>query len=281
MRDRVPASSLAGALLVCGFAAAGDLRLTNEDAAGTFLDLASLEGEIVDIGFNGAAMLPLPGFPGNYLFNGPLVVVGQNGGVTFGVPQTGGLCSENEEIPSDCAFDGAQSALVFWDDIDDKTGDVTYVLLDNDEATTGARLIIQWNVHHFEGTESTLRFQLQLHANDEPTGLYAQYVYRIEGTASGAGASATIGYQDGGAGYDDIQYSFNVPGAITDGTALSLFIPNSADLDGDGVVNVSDVLCLFTTWGPCSQCGSCAADLDSDCIVNADDLAILFDNWTP
>jgi hypothetical protein len=276
------ASSLAGALLVCGIANAGDLQLTSDDP-GVFLDLASLGGAVVDIGFNGVTMLPLAGFPGNFIFEGPLVVVGQNGGVAFGTPQPGGLCAENEEIPSDCAFDRAQAALVFWDDIDDKDPDVQYVLLDEDEVATGARLIIQWSYHNFEDTESTLRFQLQVHANTEPTGLYAQYVYKIEGSAAGAGAGATIGYQDGGAGFGDIQYSFNLPGAVTDGTCLSLFIPSSTgDLDGDGLVNVSDVLILFTSWGPCGDCqSSCPADMDGDCAVNTDDLVLLLDHWTP
>ncbi len=283
MKDRVRASSLAGAMLLCGIAEAADLQLRNDNGAGTFLDLATLGGEVVNIGFNGAATLPLPGFAGNHLFDGPIVVVGQNGGAAFGVPHGGLLCAENEPIPSSCAFDGAQAALVFWDDIDDKGGgDVQYVLLENAEAITGAQLIIQWTFHNFEEGESTLHFQLQVHPNPEPTGLYAQYVYKIDGPAAGAGASATIGYQDGDAGFGDLQFSFDVPNAVTDGTTLSLFIPSTTgDLDGDGVVNVSDVLILFTAWGPCGPCGVCAADMDGDCLVDTNDLTILLDHWSP
>jgi parallel beta-helix repeat protein len=51
------------------------------------------------------------------------------------------------------------------------------------------------------------------------------------------------------------------------------------DLNGDGVVNVSDLLILFDSWGPCADCGNCIADLNGDCVVNVSDLLMLFDNW--
>jgi hypothetical protein len=51
------------------------------------------------------------------------------------------------------------------------------------------------------------------------------------------------------------------------------------DLNGDGVVNVSDLLILFDQWGACADCGDCPADLNGDCVVNVSDLLILFDNW--
>jgi hypothetical protein len=54
---------------------------------------------------------------------------------------------------------------------------------------------------------------------------------------------------------------------------------NPADLNCDGVVNVSDLLILFDQWGGCTDCGNCPADLNGDCVVNVSDLLILFDNW--
>ena len=56
---------------------------------------------------------------------------------------------------------------------------------------------------------------------------------------------------------------------------------NTADLDGDGVVGISDLLILFANWGPCPppERGNCPADLDGDSTVNTADLLILFANW--
>ena len=49
-----------------------------------------------------------------------------------------------------------------------------------------------------------------------------------------------------------------------------------ADIDGDGEVNVADLLILIGQWGPCSDCD---ADLDSDGEVNVADLLILIGAW--
>lgn len=70
-----------------------------------------------------------------------------------------------------------------------------------------------------------------------------------------------------------------VPTVIVEGTVV---VANDADLNGDGVVNTSDLLILFSMWGPCGSCklpGDCPADLDGDCVVNTSDLLDLFSNW--
>lgn len=51
------------------------------------------------------------------------------------------------------------------------------------------------------------------------------------------------------------------------------------DLNGDGVVNTSDLLILFSNWGPCFDCEDCPADLDVNCTVNTSDLLLLFASW--
>ncbi len=54
------------------------------------------------------------------------------------------------------------------------------------------------------------------------------------------------------------------------------------DLDGDGIVGISDFLLLLAAWGPCDKpCPpSCAADLDDDCTVGINDFLLLIANWT-
>ena len=57
---------------------------------------------------------------------------------------------------------------------------------------------------------------------------------------------------------------------------------NVGDLDGDGIVGITDFLALLAAWGPCPQpCPpSCSADFDSDCTVGITDFLTLLSNWT-
>lgn len=48
------------------------------------------------------------------------------------------------------------------------------------------------------------------------------------------------------------------------------------DASGDGLVNVTDLLILLSTWGPCS---ACPADIDADGNVGMLDLITLLGNW--
>ncbi len=54
------------------------------------------------------------------------------------------------------------------------------------------------------------------------------------------------------------------------------------DLDGDGLVGITDFLLLLAAWGPCPEpCPpSCAADLDGDCTVGITDFLALLANWS-
>jgi hypothetical protein len=60
---------------------------------------------------------------------------------------------------------------------------------------------------------------------------------------------------------------------------LELIAGNPADLNGDGVVDVLDLLILLDAWGVCADCGDCPADLNDDCSVDVLDLLFLLDNW--
>jgi hypothetical protein len=56
----------------------------------------------------------------------------------------------------------------------------------------------------------------------------------------------------------------------------------SCDLDGDGVVGVTDFLDVLAFWGPCPDpCPpSCPADFDGDCEVGVNDFLKLLATWT-
>lgn len=65
--------------------------------------------------------------------------------------------------------------------------------------------------------------------------------------------------------------------------AYKVLLPDVAtplgDLNGDGVVDVSDLLLLLAAWGPCPPEESCDADLNNDGSVDVSDLLLLLGNW--
>ncbi len=65
-----------------------------------------------------------------------------------------------------------------------------------------------------------------------------------------------------------------VPDDGTDGCAVI------GDVNGDGVVDVDDVLQLINAWGACGLGQPCPADLDGDGVVGVNDMLIVLANWT-
>jgi hypothetical protein len=49
------------------------------------------------------------------------------------------------------------------------------------------------------------------------------------------------------------------------------------DVDGDGIVGVTDLLAIIGAWGPCS---GCSEDLNNDGFVNVTDLLDVIGNWS-
>ncbi len=54
-----------------------------------------------------------------------------------------------------------------------------------------------------------------------------------------------------------------------------------ADLDGDNVVGVKDLLILLGVWGPCPPKEDCPADFDDSGDVGVKDLLFLLGVWGP
>jgi len=265
----------AAVLALPGAALGQVVHLIEEPGPTVFVDISSL-GDLLPLAGDGE--IGVGNFAGNFVFRAGVITVGQNGGMAFGQQTLFDLEAINQEIPSLDAFFGGQATLAFWDDIDDKEGDTFYVEL-VDDPVLGTRTVVQWNQANFDGAGSTLKFQVHVLSNDEPTGTYAMYFYEIDGPAVSAGASATIGYQDGDSGFADLQFSFNQAGAVTDGTVLSLIIPDPADLNADGGVGIADFLALIAAWGRCDDCSACPGDLDGDCNVGILDLLELLSRW--
>ena len=69
-------------------------------------------------------------------------------------------------------------------------------------------------------------------------------------------------------------------GAYPDGAKrpylLTPMPSNPADINGDGTVNVDDLLLVIGSWGPCSKC---PADINGDGQVGVDDLLAVISAW--
>lgn len=193
--------------------------------------VSTIPGEFVDISATGTDLqldeeseAEITTTIGNALLPAGRVIVANNGGIGFNPPDTN-LPPENTELPNSEAMGGGQMLLAYWDDIGNDIGGVLWQQTDN-------RVIVQWEDRQVElaGRTAFVTFQIQVFDGSEVHNPYFQFIYQeIDG--AGGGASATIGYQDGGAGYNDATWSFNTPGAVGNGTVLTaLPEPTSAAL---------------------------------------------------
>ncbi len=70
------------------------------------------------------------------------------------------------------------------------------------------------------------------------------------------------------------------PDSMT-GSTLGPLLPSiPGDVDGDGIVGITDLLALLAAWRPCADCDDCPAEFDGDCTVGITDFLILLANWT-
>jgi hypothetical protein len=51
------------------------------------------------------------------------------------------------------------------------------------------------------------------------------------------------------------------------------------DINGDGAINIDDLLAVIANWGPCTCTTPCQADINHDNAVNIDDLLLVISNW--
>jgi len=68
---------------------------------------------------------------------------------------------------------------------------------------------------------------------------------------------------------------------IQDDSSVTLLVSKLGDINGDGIVDVTDFLALLGRWGPCpAPPDPCPADLDGNGTVGINDFLILLANWS-
>ena len=90
--------------------------------------------------------------------------------------------------------------------------------------------------------------------------------------AAGVDGGALLAWQDDRSGSNDI-YGQRMNSDGSCGNSASC----DADLNGDGIVNVSDLLQVIGSWGPCGI--SCPEDIDGDGTVGVSDVLSIIADW--
>jgi hypothetical protein len=202
-------------LALADLVGAEDIQLT-DTLPGVFIDITAT-GTNLHLGDDDSAIITTT--ISNALLPAGDVAISNNGGVGFNPPDPL-LSSTNEPIPSGLAFGAGQSILPYWDDIGNDVGGCYYQQMDN-------ALVVEW--FNRQVGRASVTFELQIFDASEATNPYFQILYQ-DISAAGGGASATIGYQDGGTGHNDSQWSYNTPGAVADGVVLSVIPEPSGGL---------------------------------------------------
>jgi len=234
-----------------------DAQLVSTDSIpGAFMDISTV-GTVLPLGDDGVAEV-WPEFDlTQTLFSGGggRVWISNNGALGFLVDGGFGAFALNTAIPSLGLFGGGhgfpQALAVYWDDLDSDTGAVYCATLGD----PGHRVfIVQWQDRpHYPGDAvldgDEVTFQVQVYEGDGP--IAAQFLYAdvdFLNPALNGGASATVGYQGGDEG-PHVPWSFNLAGAVSAGTAVT----------------------LLNLPGPCADAG----DSDGDCDIDRNDLEVL------
>ncbi len=233
----------------------GQLLITDA-IHGTFVDISGI-GTPLALSDEGEAEV-WPAFNLNLgLFSGGSgrVWISNNGALGFVDDGSYGAYYLNRPLPNPGLFGGAhdkpQALAVYWDDLDAETGEVYQATI----GEAGSRVfIVQWQDRpHYpgdptlDGNEAT--FQVQVFENADV--VHAQMLYasvNFQNHHFDEGASATLGYQSGGIA-NDVQWSYDRPGAVTSGSVLT----------------------LLETSGDCEHTG----DSDSNCHIDLGDFARL------
>jgi hypothetical protein len=281
----VPRAATGWAILLCVTAQLQAGLVITDAIPGEFIDI-SASGTPLSLADDGVAEIwpELDLLQTLFRGGGGRLWVSNNGALGFLIDGGSGAYYLNAELPSFALFGAGhstpQALAAYWDDLDSDTGEVFYATV----GAPGSRVfIVQWQDRpHYPGDAALdgdeVTFQVQIF--EDATLAYAQFLYQdvdFQDPAWNEGASATIGYQGGGIG-NDVQWSFDSPGAVSAGSVLTLLDEGCPwDFNGDGWIDLSDLAHLLATYGYClgDPEFDVSADFNYDGCVDLRDLAAL------
>ncbi len=212
---RTTLAAIAAAFALASGAAAQVTIVNN--IAGSFIDISGT-GTSLNLGDD--AQVTIPSAITSNFFGTNIVTVSNNMAVGFGPAAASGSAGPvNTPIPDSSLFGGQQSVAVMWDNPGPGTGGTSNVFYQEFSDS----YVIQWNMLPKGDPGNTATIQLQVFGGAARRDtIFAQWLFQ-DVEQSGVRDFATIGYQSGiDTQRNSVQWSFNDPEAIQNGTVLTL-----------------------------------------------------------
>jgi hypothetical protein len=210
------------ALVVLGAASAAHAQLIFQQGSGGYQDISNLPGvQLLNIPFNGSTVITTsignPAFPAGQIKVSYNLTAGSNVGASEALPVYAPL-------PSTSLYDGKNAMAVIWDTPAPAQPNTAIYFLEFTSDPLDTYYIIQWTNLPLGQFATPVTAQLRVNdLNPFRSSVFAQFSYLdVEGPGIEGGGFATIGYQNPDPTFDHVQWSFNQPFAIRNGTDLIL-----------------------------------------------------------
>ena len=149
-----------------------------------------------------------------------------------------------------------------------------------------AEFLVTWQPAHAPLPTDFMWHEVVAPPDQDPPSLSFDWIVEVDGDGNivWVGENVILGEAD----YDLGWPWGSVTVQITEGTIIAnleisiVENPCYEDVDGNGVVNVSDLLALIGNWGTCPDCtGEIPGDVNFDDVVNVTDLLLIVGAWGP
>lgn len=191
----------------------------------------------------------------------------QSGTISLLMNLGGGTFAQAVHLP----VDGTPSSMTSWDMDDDADIDLA-VIVNNEQLGSVVRILRNDSILSPGNVQIAFTLLDPIGEGEDP-----RFLSEVDVTGDDAEDLVTVNvtslpYTDDGKSNSSLAIRSN----LVNGTQVP------GDVNGDGIVNVSDLLAVVSNWGPCANPGNCPPDLappGGDGIVNIQDLLMVIANW--